>query len=61
VVEMNRARHFIGTPDTVTNLIRNITADLKVDEVMITSTVYGRMERFRCYELVANELGQSEH
>jgi alkanesulfonate monooxygenase SsuD/methylene tetrahydromethanopterin reductase-like flavin-dependent oxidoreductase (luciferase family) len=58
---MNRARHFIGTPVTVANLIRNITADLGVDEVMITSTVYGRLERFRCYELVASELGRAEH
>jgi alkanesulfonate monooxygenase SsuD/methylene tetrahydromethanopterin reductase-like flavin-dependent oxidoreductase (luciferase family) len=57
VVEMNRARHFIGTPEKVANLIRNIASDLQVDEVMITSTVYGRMERFRGYELIAKELG----
>ena len=56
---MNRARHFIGTPATVASLIRNIAADVQVDEVMITSTVYGRMERFRCYELIADELGRT--
>ena len=55
---MNRARHFIGTPDKVANLIRNIASDLQVDEVMITSTVFGRMERFRGYELIAKELGE---
>ena len=54
---MNRARHFIGTPDKVANLIRNIASDLQVDEV-ITSTVFGRMERFRGYELIAKELGE---
>jgi luciferase family oxidoreductase group 1 len=59
VVEMNRARHFIGTPERVANLIRNIASDTGADEVMITSTIYGRMERFRCYELVAAELGRS--
>jgi hypothetical protein len=56
---MNRARHFIGTPAAVAGLIRNIAADVQVDEVMITSTVYGRMERFRCYELIAHELGRT--
>src|SRR6187397_2221573 len=35
VVEMNRARHFIGTPETVANMIRNIAADTQADEVMI--------------------------
>ena len=59
-MEMNRARHFIGTPATVASMIRNIAADMQVDEVMITSTVYGRMERFRCYELVASEFGRSD-
>jgi len=57
VVEMNRARHFIGTPETVASMIRNIASDTEADEVMITSTVFGRMERFRCYELIASELG----
>jgi alkanesulfonate monooxygenase SsuD/methylene tetrahydromethanopterin reductase-like flavin-dependent oxidoreductase (luciferase family) len=57
---MNRARHFIGTPERVASMIRNIAADLHVDEVMITSTVYGRTERFRGYELIAQELGRPE-
>jgi alkanesulfonate monooxygenase SsuD/methylene tetrahydromethanopterin reductase-like flavin-dependent oxidoreductase (luciferase family) len=57
VVEMNRARHFIGTPETVASMIRNIASDTDADEVMITSTVFGRMERFRCYELIASEFG----
>jgi hypothetical protein len=56
---MNRARHFIGTPPMVANLIRNIVSDTGADEVMITSTVYGREERFRCFELVAAEFGRS--
>jgi hypothetical protein len=39
-------------------MIRNIVADTMADEVMVTSTVFGRMERFRCYELIAAELGR---
>jgi alkanesulfonate monooxygenase SsuD/methylene tetrahydromethanopterin reductase-like flavin-dependent oxidoreductase (luciferase family) len=58
VAAMNRARHFIGTPDKVASMIRNIVADTRADEVMVTSTVFGRMERFRCYELIAAELGR---
>jgi len=57
IVDMNRARHFIGTPDKVASLIRNITADTLANEVMVTCMIYGRAERFRCYELVAAELG----
>jgi luciferase family oxidoreductase group 1 len=56
VVEMNRARHFIGTPARVASLIRNIVADTQADEVMVTSMVYGRAERFRGYELLSAEL-----
>jgi luciferase family oxidoreductase group 1 len=55
VVEMNRARHFIGTPATVASLIRNLVADTGADEVMVTSMVYGRAERLRGYELLAQE------
>jgi luciferase family oxidoreductase group 1 len=56
VVEMNRARHFIGTPATAASMIRNIAKDIEVDEVMVTSTIFGRAERFRCYELLAQEM-----
>jgi luciferase family oxidoreductase group 1 len=57
VVEMNRARHFIGSPMRVASLIRNVVADTEADEVMVTSMIYGRAERFRCYELVAEAMG----
>jgi luciferase family oxidoreductase group 1 len=50
VVEMNRSRHFIGTPERVAAMIRNIAADTSSNEVMVTSMLYGRAERFRCYE-----------
>jgi len=56
VVEMNRARHFIGTPEKVASMIRNIARDTQADEVMVTSMVYGRDERFRVYEMLAEAL-----
>ena len=57
VVEMNRQRHFIGTPLKVASMIRNIVDDDRVDEIMVTSMIYGRMQRFRGYELLASEFG----
>lgn len=55
VVDMNRARHFIGTPSKVASLIRNLVTDTGADEVMVTSMVYGQAERLRGYELLAAE------
>lgn len=60
VVEMNRARHFIGTPRKVAGLIRSTVSDTQADEVMVTSMVYGRAERFRIYEMVVREMRGEE-
>ena len=57
VVEMNRLRHFIGTPPKVVSLIRQVLDDVQVDEVMVTSMIYGPAERRRSYELLAREWG----
>ena len=59
VVEMNRLRHFIGTPPKVVNLIRETVKDLGVNEVMVTSLIYGQSERRRSYELLARDWGLS--
>ncbi len=57
IVEMNRARHFIGTPLKVASFIRHLAEDTGADEIMVTSMIYGRAERLRCYELLAAEWG----
>jgi len=57
IVEANRQRHFIGTPFKVASTIRNLVNDTGVDEIMVTSMMYGRNARFRAYELLANEWG----
>jgi luciferase family oxidoreductase group 1 len=57
VVEMNRQRHFIGTPPKVVSLIRQIVEATEADEIMVTSMIYGRAERRRSYELLAEEWG----
>jgi luciferase family oxidoreductase group 1 len=57
VVEMNRQRHFIGTPAKVAATIRHLIDDTGADEIMVTSMIYGRAERRRSYELLAAEWG----
>ena len=57
VVEMNRLRHFIGTPPKVVSLMRQVADQVQADEVMVTSMIYGRDERRRSYELMAREWG----
>ena len=55
VVAANRERQFVGTPDTVVRTIRDLAAETRADEVMVTTMVYGRAERLRSYELLAAE------
>jgi luciferase family oxidoreductase group 1 len=57
VVDANRLRHFIGSPAKVASMIRHIAADTEADEIMVTTTIYGRLERFRSYALLAEEWG----
>ncbi|HKE87088.1 MAG TPA: LLM class flavin-dependent oxidoreductase [Vicinamibacterales bacterium] len=57
IVDMNRQRHFIGTPEKVANTIRHLIDDTGADEIMVTSMIYGRAERLRSYELLAGEWG----
>jgi luciferase family oxidoreductase group 1 len=57
VIEMNRARHFIGTPAKVAGIIRDLAAEVAADEVMVTCMIYGRAERLRTYGMLAAEWG----
>ena len=54
IAEMNRQRHFIGTPEKVTATIRHLIDDTGADEIMVTSMIYGPVERLRSYELLAS-------
>lgn len=59
VVDANRLRHFIGSPVKVGSLIRQVAADTGADEIMVTTTIFGREERFRSYRLLAAEWGMT--
>ena len=55
IVDANRLRHFIGTPLKVATLLRHLVRETSADEIMVTSGIYGKEERFRSYELLAAE------
>lgn len=43
----------IGTPETVTHIMRDFLTRTKADELIITCNTYDHAARLRCYELVA--------
>ena len=53
VVEGNRQRHVIGTPEVVTRELSRLVEDTGADELMVTTMIFGRAERLRSYELLA--------
>ena len=53
VVQSNRARHFIGTPDAVVARILDAARSAHASEVMVTSMIHGHAERLRVYQLLA--------
>jgi luciferase family oxidoreductase group 1 len=55
LIEANRQRQFIGTPERVAAVLRQIAADTEADELMVTTMVHGKAERLRSYELLAKE------
>ncbi len=57
VVEMNRQRHFIGTPPKVASLIRQIVEATEADEIMVTTMIYGRAERLRSLRAARRRVG----
>jgi len=49
----NRARVFVGSPDTVRGRLMPLVEASKADEVMITSAIYDHAARKHSYELMA--------
>jgi luciferase family oxidoreductase group 1 len=53
VIESNRKRQFIGTPEHVAGVLRALADETSADEIMVTTNIYGAGERRRSYELLA--------
>lgn len=58
LVEANRQRQFVGSPDRVVSMLRQIASETAADELMVTTMVYGKAERLRSYELLAQAWGE---
>jgi len=57
VVEGNRQRHILGSPERVVALLQQLIADTSADELMVTTMVFGDEERRRSYELLSAAWG----
>jgi luciferase family oxidoreductase group 1 len=53
IIRANRARSFIGSPQTVREQISALAEQADVDEIMITTMTHAHQDRRRSYELVA--------
>jgi luciferase family oxidoreductase group 1 len=59
LIEANRQRQFVGSPARVAAVMRQLASDVQADELMVTTMIYGKAERLRSYELLAEEWGRS--
>jgi luciferase family oxidoreductase group 1 len=57
LIEANRQRQFVGSPDRIVSSLRQIAVETSADELMVTTMVYGKAERLRSYELLAQGWG----
>lgn len=53
----SRARHLIGSPDTVYARVGELVEETRANEVMITTMVHGHAERVQSYTLLAQRFG----
>jgi luciferase family oxidoreductase group 1 len=56
-IDRNRARVFVGSPDTVRGRLAPLIAASQADEVMITSAIYDHAARKHSYALMAQGFG----
>jgi alkanesulfonate monooxygenase SsuD/methylene tetrahydromethanopterin reductase-like flavin-dependent oxidoreductase (luciferase family) len=47
---MNRARHVVGGPERVGEVLRALVRDTRADELMATTGVHDHAERKRSYD-----------
>jgi len=56
-IARNRARLFVGSPQTVMEKMSSLIADCQADEVMVMTAVYDHAARKRSYALLAEAFG----
>jgi luciferase family oxidoreductase group 1 len=56
-IKYNRGRIISGTKDYVRDQLISLATDMGVDEIMVTTMTHSQKDRFRSFELIAEELG----
>lgn len=59
IISQNRNRILVGTPKKVKEQIEKLSAQYQTNEVMLLNQIYGKENRLRAIELLANEFGLS--
>jgi len=59
-IARNRSRMFVGSPQTVMQMIEPLIAETKADEVMVITAVYDHDARKRSYGLLADAFGTAK-
>lgn len=59
-VTENRARHVIGSPETVAQQLHDLARRTQADELMIVSNIHDAGARLRSYELVAEAMSATD-
>jgi luciferase family oxidoreductase group 1 len=53
LIEGNRGRSFVGSPERVRDRLTELAEDAQVDEIMVTTMTHDHADRRRSYELLA--------
>lgn len=61
LVEENRRRMIVGTPEQVGDRLEELAAEYGADEVMLVSIAYDFKDKLKTFELVAEELKKRHH
>jgi luciferase family oxidoreductase group 1 len=59
LIEANRQRQFVGSPERVVSMLRQIVSETGADELMVTTMIHGTEERLQSYELLMREYTRS--
>ncbi|WP_203333274.1 LLM class flavin-dependent oxidoreductase [Planococcus beigongshangi] len=61
LVEENRRRMVVGTPEQVADRLETLAAEYQADEVMVVSMAYDFDDRLKTFELIAEEMKNRNH
>ncbi|WP_301107653.1 LLM class flavin-dependent oxidoreductase [Sporosarcina sp.] len=60
LVQLNRERMIVGTPESVRQQLEQLAEDFQAEEIMLVSITYDFHDKLKSYELIANEILKGE-